>query len=148
MDKYKKENKNEYIKNKLNYGMYYYTFIHDYVEQEISKRNFNFNNNLILITDLVGSKYNIPSFMYKSLSIDVFSETLISHITDTEHKLCLYIHLSYIKSLCLTLPQEIIKQVLDNLNIEEPLIKSILVKTLRDVLEDKKKVITFKRTIN
>lgn len=97
--------------------------------------------------------------MYKSLSIDVFTETLISHIhevgkfktidlTDTEHKLCLYIHLSYIKSLCLTLPQEIIKQVLDNLNIEEPLIKSILVKTLRDVLEDKKKVITFKRTIN
>lgn len=159
MDKYKKENKNEYIKNKLNYGMYYYTFIHDYVEQEISKRNFNFNSNLILITDLVGSKYNIPSFMYKSLSIDVFTETLISHIhevgkfktidlTDAEHKLCLYIHLSYIKSLCLTLPQEIIKQVLDNLNIEEPLIKSILIKTLKDVLEDKKKVITFKRTIN
>jgi len=135
MDKYKKENKNEYIKNKLNYGMYYYTFIHDYVEQEVSKRNFNFNSNLILITDLVGSKYNIPSFMYKSLSIDVFTETLISHIhevgkfktidlTDAEHKLCLY------------------------LNIEEPLIKSILVKTLKDVLEDKKKVITFKRTIN
>lgn len=159
MDKYKKENKNEYIKNKLNYGMYYYTFIHDYVEQEVSKRNFNFNNNLLLVTDLVGSKYNIPSFMYKSLSIDVFTETLISHIhevgkfktidlIDAEHKLCLYIHLSYIKSLCLTLPQEIIKQVLDNLNIEEPLIKSILVKTLRDVLEDKKKVITFKRSIN
>ena len=159
MNIYKNEVKNEYIKNKLHYGMYYYTFIHDYVEQEVSKRNFNFNNNLILITDLVGSKYNIPSFIYKSLSIDVFTETLISHIhevekfktidlTDAENKICVYIHLAYMKSLCLTLPKELISQVLDNLNTINPLIKSILVKSLTDALSDKKKVITFKRTIN
>lgn len=159
MNKYKKETKNEYIKNQLHYGMYYYTFIHDYVEQEISKRNFNFNNNLLLVTDLVASKYNIPSFMYKTLSIEVFTETLMSHIytvgkfktidlTDAEQKICLYIHLSYIKSLCLTLPKEIVNQITGNLNVEDPLIKSILIKTIKDVLEDKKKVITFKRTIN
>lgn len=159
MNKYKKENQNEYIKNKLNYGMYYYTFIHDYVEQEVSKRDFNFNNNLLLITDLVASKYNIPSFMYKIRNQIVFTESLASHIrevekfktldlTDAENKICVYIHLAYMKSLCLILPKELIKQVFDNLNTEDPLIKSILVKSLTDALSDKKKVITFKRTIN
>lgn len=159
MNKYKKKNQNEYIKNKLNYGMYYYTFIHDYVEQEVSKRDFNFNNNLLLITDLVASKYNIPSFMYKIRNQIVFTESLASHIrevekfktldlTDAENKICVYIHLAYMKSLCLILPKELIKQVFDNLNTEDPLIKSILVKSLTDALSDKKKVITFKRTIN
>lgn len=159
MNKYKKENQNEYIKNKLNYGMYYYTFIHDYVEQEVSKRDFNFNNNLLLITDLVASKYNIPSFMYKIRNQIVFTESLASHIRevekfktldlkDAENKICVYIHLAYMKSLCLILPKELIKQVFDNLNTEDPLIKSILVKSLTDALSDKKKVITFKRTIN
>lgn len=158
MNKYKNETTNEYIKNKLHYGMYYYTFIHDYVEQEVSRRDFNFNSNLVLITDLVASKYNIPSF-YKPFSIEVFTETLMSHIrevekfktldlTDAENKICVYIHLAYMKSLCLTLPKELISQVLDNLNTEDPLIKSILVKSLTDALSDKKKVITFKRTIN
>lgn len=159
MNKYKNETTNEYIKNKLHYGMYYYTFIHDYVEQEVSKRDFNFNSNLLLITDLVASKYNIPSFMYNLRNQIVLTESLASHIhevekfktldlTDAENKICVYIHLAYMKSLCLTLPKELIRQVLDNINTEDPLIKSILVKSLTDALSDKKKVITFKRTIN
>ena len=97
--------------------------------------------------------------MYKIRNQIVFTESLASHIrevekfktldlTDAENKICVYIHLAYMKSLCLILPKELIKQVFDNLNTEDPLIKSILVKSLTDALSDKKKVITFKRTIN
>lgn len=134
---------------------YMISFIRTHVEEYMIDNNYEAPKEMLLFSDYYVNKLKFTSILFKVKQEEVLIDTIIDYINyldrfsvfdmlNVDVKVEINTRLSYIKSMALKIPVDVINSILYNHEFSNELIGKIVKSNLRSALEEKDKVLKVK----